>query len=39
VAREEDDPATRGLRNRAVRHIDAAIRETEHAIADVRQGR
>jgi hypothetical protein len=39
VAREEDDPATRGLRNRAVRHIDAAIHETEHAIADVEHGR
>ena len=34
VAREEDDPITRGLRNRAVRHIDAAIRATQGALAD-----
>jgi hypothetical protein len=39
VAREEDDPVTRGLRNRAVGHIDVAIHATEKAIADVRQGR
>lgn len=38
VAREEDDPMTRGLRNRAVRHIDAAIHATEATIADVRHG-
>jgi hypothetical protein len=37
VAREEDDPYTRGLRNRAVEHIDNAIRATEHAIGDVRR--
>ena len=39
VAREEDDPMTRGLRNRAVGHIDIAIKATERAIGDVRQGR
>lgn len=39
VAREEDDPVTRGLRNRAVGHIDAAIHATERAIGDVRTGR
>jgi hypothetical protein len=39
VAREEDDPAVRGLRDRAVGHIDGAIHATEHAIGDVRQGR
>ena len=39
VAREEDDPMTRGLRNRAVGHIDGAIHATEHAIGDVRHGR
>jgi hypothetical protein len=33
VAREEDDPAVRGLRNRAVGHIDAAINATKGAIA------
>jgi len=36
VAREEDDPAVRGLRNRAVGHIDAAINATKAAIADAR---
>ncbi len=39
VAREEDDPMTRGLRNRAVMHIDAALHATEHAIGDVKHGR
>lgn len=39
VAREEDDPQTRGLRNRAVGHIDGAIHATEHAIRDVEHGR
>lgn len=35
VAREEDDPALRGLRNHAVEHIDEAIRQTDRAIFDV----
>jgi hypothetical protein len=39
VAREEDDPATRGLRDRAVGHIDGAIHATERAIGDVKTGR
>jgi hypothetical protein len=39
VAREEDDPLTRGLRDRAVGHIDGAIHATEGAIHDVRTGR
>src|ERR1700722_3596035 len=39
VAREEDDPATRGLRDRAGGHIDGAIHATEHAIGDVKTGR
>jgi hypothetical protein len=39
VAREEDDPITKGLRNRAVGHIDGAIHATEKAINDVKQGR
>jgi hypothetical protein len=39
VAREEDDPMTKGLRNRAVGHIDGAIHATEKAIGDVRTGR
>jgi hypothetical protein len=39
VAREEDDPFTRGLRDRAIMHIDEATHATEHAIGDVRTGR
>ncbi len=39
VAREEDDPMTRGLRDRAVGHIDEAMHATEHAISDVKHGR
>jgi hypothetical protein len=39
VAREEDDPMTRGLRDRAVGHIDGAIHATEKAVHDVRTGR
>ena len=38
VAREEDDPYTRGLRDRAIMHIDEALHATEHAIGDVRHG-
>src|SRR5262249_25493813 len=32
IAREEDDPSTRGLRNRAIRHIDEAHRVVDHLI-------
>src|ERR1700761_5559891 len=39
VAREEDDPFTRGLRDRAVGHIDGAIHAAEGAVKDVRTGR
>jgi hypothetical protein len=39
VAREEDDPETRGLRDRAVRHIDEATHATERTIAAVEHGR
>jgi hypothetical protein len=39
VAREEDDPFTRGLRDRAIGHIDEALHATEHAIGDVKTGR
>jgi hypothetical protein len=39
VAREEDDPMTRGLRNRAVMHVDEALHATQRAIGDVHQGR
>ena len=39
VAREEDNPQTRELRNRIVQHTDRAIEATRHAIHDVEQGR
>ena len=39
VAREEDNPETRNLRNRIVEHTDLAIEATKHAIHDVEQGR
>jgi len=39
VAREEDNPETRDLRNRIVQHTDLAIEATKHAIHDVEQGR
>jgi hypothetical protein len=38
IAREEDDPFTRGLRDRAVHHLDDAIHATERAIHDVERG-
>jgi hypothetical protein len=38
VAREEDDPMTRGLRNRAIQHLDDAIHAVHRAIHDVRSG-
>jgi hypothetical protein len=39
VSREEDDPMTRGLRDRAEGHINAALHETEMAVRDVEHGR
>lgn len=39
VAREEDNPGTRGLRDAVVMHIDMALRSTERAIHDVEMGR
>ena len=39
VAREEDNPETRNLRNRIVEHVDLALEATRHAIHDVEQGR
>jgi hypothetical protein len=39
VAREEDNPETRDLRNRIVEHTDLAIEATRRAIHDVEQGR
>ena len=38
IAREEDDPMTRGLRNRAVHHLDEAIHATGKAIHDAEKG-
>lgn len=32
IAREEDDPSSRGLRNRALHHIDEAHRIVDHLI-------
>ena len=37
--REEDNPSARGLRNRALEHVDAALHATERAIRDVEVGR
>lgn len=39
INREEDDPETRGLKDRALMHVDEATRATEHAIGDVRDRR
>lgn len=39
VAREEDNPETRNLRNRIVEHVDAAMEATKRAIHDVEQNR
>ena len=38
IAREEDDPITRGLRDRAVHHVDEAIAATHRTIADAERG-
>jgi hypothetical protein len=37
--REEDNPGARGLRDRALGHVDAALHATEQAIHDVEAGR
>jgi hypothetical protein len=37
--REEDNPTAKGLRDRAIGHIDAALHATEQAIHDVELGR
>ena len=39
VGREEDDPTARGLKHRALEHIDAALNQTKHAIWDVEHHR
>lgn len=38
IAREEDDPMTRGLRDRAVHHLDEAIQATHRAIHHIENG-
>lgn len=38
VAREEDDPLTKGLRDRAVHHVDEALHATSKAIHDAEAG-
>jgi len=38
IAREEDNAAIRGLRDRAIDHVDAAIRATDQAIRDAANG-
>jgi hypothetical protein len=38
IAREEDDPLTKGLRDRAIRHLDGAMRATHKAIHDAETG-
>ena len=38
IAREEDNGAIRGLRDRAVHHIDEALRATDQAIRDAANG-
>lgn len=38
IGREEDDPSTRGLRDRAVQHVDQAIAATHRTIVDAERG-
>ncbi|MBV8658461.1 MAG: hypothetical protein JO142_11605 [Burkholderiales bacterium] len=38
IAREEDDPMTRGLRDRAIHHLDEALHATGKAIHDAEKG-
>ena len=38
IAREEDDPMTKGLRDRAVRRVDEALHATSKAIHDAEKG-
>lgn len=36
VAREEDDPRSRGFQQRGLQHVDAALDTAQHAMGDVR---
>jgi len=38
IAREEDDPMTKGLRDRAAHHVDEALHATTKAMHDVEKG-
>jgi hypothetical protein len=38
IAREEDDPFTRGLRDRAIHHVDEAMAATHRTIVDAERG-
>jgi hypothetical protein len=38
IAREEDDPMTRSLRDQAIHHLDEAIGATHRAIRDAERG-
>ena len=38
IAKEEDNGAARGLRNRAIQHVDDALRAVDSAIRDVAAG-
>src|SRR5471030_2030420 len=39
AAREDDNPEARGLKRRAMDHVDRAMEAAKHAIHDVEQGR
>lgn len=39
LAIEEDNPEARGLKHRAMEHVDRAMEAAKHAIHDVEQGR
>jgi len=39
LAREEDNPEARGLKHRALEHVDRALEAGRHAIHDVERGR
>jgi len=39
LAQEEDNPESRGLKHRALEHVDLAIEAARHAVRDVEHGR
>jgi hypothetical protein len=38
IARDEDDPITRGIRDQALHHLDEAIHATQRALQDANRG-